>query len=482
MSKLKPASPPGKSGARLGGDDLQHLVAWHWCLRMLTPANNIVAVSLEADGQGNLDDVTVEFGDGRHHYVQVKASVSADGQVNSRWLMYRRKQSAESLIEKLYESWDALGRPGDGIELLTSRPLDPDEPLLRGLDRNNSIGRALRRGGDEKLNEARAVLAGHLNCAEEDLCSFFDALTIRVGQTECELRSRIGDVAMGAGVRNDLSAVLASVGWVRDWVKNTKDPIGADEVMEAVDQLGLRVEPPRALVVIQGIESVPSEGAIETLHWTNRFRGNSPETRRGLVNPDDWNGALADDLAEMKSRLLAGSHRRILLRGALRLPCWFGVGATFRQVAGFDIAMEYHGKLWKADSATLALPAVEVRVDEARGEGRTVVVVAISTDATGDVRVALVNDRIGRLVTLGLPGGPSPSAISGPTDAMAAAVAIREWVRKNVHQVDLDLVLMTPAPFAMFLGHVWDRIAPTTIHEDLVSGYEAAFHFRNEIN
>ena len=479
MTGLDPTSPPSSSGARLGGDDLQHLVAWYWCLKMVTPSSDIVAVGVEADVHGNLDDVTVEYADGRRHYIQVKASVSAAGLVNAGWLMHRRSPSAMSLIQKLYDSWDGLGRPADGVELVTSRPIDPDEPLLRGLGRKNTIGAALRRATDQRLSNARASLAGHIDCTEEDLCDFFDVLAFRIGQTEAEWSSRIADVAIGAGVRSDPPAELASLGWVREWVKDTRDTRGIGTVMAVIDELGLRVEPPRALVVIQGIDSVPADGAVETLHWTDRFRGDRPEMRRGLVDPADWNGALTDDLRAMKTRLSSRQYRRVLLRGALRLPCWFAIGATLREVANFDVAMDYRGQLWPADMTDLTLPIIQVRTDEAMGEGRTVVVVAISTDATDDVRSALVDSCTGRLVTVGLPDGPSPSSLNGPREAMAAALAVRDWVRRNVRNSELDLVLMAPAPFALFLGHVWDRIGPTTIHEDLLSSYEPAFRLSN---
>ena len=62
---------------------------------------------------------------------------------------------------------------------------------------------------------------------------------------------------------------------------------------------------------------------------------------------------------------------------------------------------------------------------------------------------------------------------------MAFAVAVRDWARANVRDSEIDLVLMTPAPFALFLGHLWDRIAPTTVNEDLVSGYQTAIRFSN---
>ena len=311
------------------------------------------------------------------------------------------------------------------------------------------------------------------------MCDFFDVLAIRAGQTESEWLSRVSDVAIGAGVRFDHASILTALGWVREWVKDTRDPRGIGEIGVAVGELGLRAEAPRSLVVFQGIDVVLDDGAVETVQWTDRFRGDRPETRRGLVDPADWNGALAEDLGALRARLITGNHRRILFRGALRLPCWFAIGAAFREVANFEVAMDYRNQLWAATMRSLTLPSVNLRVDEGAGGGRTVVIVAISTDATDDVRSSMVDGRTGRLVTVGLSGTPSPSSLKGPEEAIGAAVAVRDWVRRNVRNTEIDLVLMAPAPFALFLGHVWDRIAPTTIHEDLLSAYEPAFRFSN---
>jgi hypothetical protein len=66
------------------------------------------------------------------------------------------------------------------------------------------------------------------------------------------------------------------------------------------------------------------------------------------------------------------------------------------------------------------------------------------------------------------------------TDALAAAVAIRDWVRQNLAGASLHLVLETSGPFALLLGHMWDRVPQTTIYEDLAPGYELAFAFLTE--
>ena len=478
MSELNPSSPPSASGARIGGDDLQHLVAWYWCLRMLMPRGGIAAVCVEADVQGNLDDVTVEYHDGHRNYFQVKSSVSAKGRVNASWLIRRARPSSSSLIQKLYSSWHDLGRPADGVGLITSRPLDPDDVVLTQLDRNNKIGSALRRATGRGASW-RSALAKDVPCSEEDLCEFFEALEIRASQTEAEWRTHVTDVAMGAGVSFDDPSMAVALRWVREWVKETRDPRDSARVAADVARLGLRAEEPRALVAVHGIDSVPDGGFVERLCWIDRFRGDEPEMRRGLIDQRDWNGVLKPELSAMKNRLIGRGQQRILIRGALRLPSWFALGATLREVAGFDLAMDYRGEVWPANADGASIPPLEVRIDERLGEGRTVLVLAISTDGTEAVRDGVVDGDTGRFLTLAPIGGPSRISLEGPREAMALAVAVRDWVRANAGDSEIDLVLMAPAPFALFIGHLWDRIAPTTVHEDLVSGYQPAFRFSN---
>ena len=166
----------------------------------------------------------------------------------------------------------------------------------------------------------------------------------------------------------------------------------------------------------------------------------------------------------------------ILVRGSLRLPCWFAIGAALRGVAGFHLALEYRGDVWAADQRRTAARQVNVLVDEQRGDGPTLVVIAISTDRTEDVRRTLLSADHGRLVTLTVGEGPHQALLADADDALSAASAVRDWIRSEVMSREIDLVLMAPAPFAAFLGWCWDRVPTTTIYEDLlVDGYEASF-------
>src|SRR5271167_2583619 len=45
------------SGARIQGDDYQHLYAWWQALRLLTPRTDVTLIEVEAFSAGNVDDV-----------------------------------------------------------------------------------------------------------------------------------------------------------------------------------------------------------------------------------------------------------------------------------------------------------------------------------------------------------------------------------------------------------------------------------------
>ena len=485
MINLNATAKPSSSGARITGDDLQHLIAWYWCLRALAEPDRIRSVAVEADGAGNLDDLTISFVEGATRYVQVKATVSGTNSANLDWLLEQAKPSRSSgyqppsLLQKLFASWLGLSRPTSGLELITGRPLDGRDVLLRTVDRRNSLAPSLRRASGGELATTRSKLATHLGCSEADVCDFFEALEIRTGQNEAEWLTRVADIAAAVRIRSDFSAVQIGLGWIRTWIKDTRDPRAPDAIAAAATALGLRVEDPRAIVVVQGLREEPLDGALHVLDWVSRFRGDQPSNRRGLVNPADWNETLTDELSALRNNLVASKVSRVLVRGALRMPCWFAVGAALQRVAGFDLAVEYRNEIWRADPNRTSHRTVVVLEDHGAGDGRTVLVVAISADRTEDVRDTLYTKHHGRIITLTIAPGPHQALLKDADDALSAAISVRDWVRANMRNSEIDLVLISPAPFAAFLGWCWDRMPNTTIHEDLISGYEAAFTIGN---
>lgn len=481
---VKSTLAPSASGARIGGDDLQHLIAWYWCLVSQHPSSRIVSVQLEADDAGNIDDVVVRRDGARDIYQQIKASVSAAGLAGSDWLMEPSPRGGTSILQKLYTSWRNLEQAGADLALVTSRPIDPEDPILKLLDRRNLLGPGLRRvSPDSKVGKARKVWADHAECSEEELCSLLDVLKLHLGQTEAEWRSKVADVAMGAGLRFDEVALSAALGEVREWVKATRTERGPLEIAEAINRLGLHSERPWAVVVVQAIDNEPAvDDAFAVLDWIHLFRGDSPKNRRGLIEGEGWRDRLPSDLKDIVRRLRDSGEHRVLVRGKMRLPTWFAVGAHFSDIAGFDMAAADRGQLWVAETGDRPVANLQVLQDDRVGNGdETLLVVAISMDATADAREAFAgHEPTGRLLTVTVDGGPNRRLLEDSRHAMTAAVAVRDFARSISRQTSrIHLVLGCPGPFALFLGHLWDRMAPTQVYEDLVNGYESAFEIRN---
>lgn len=481
------AAEPARSatGARIIGDDLQFLIGWYWCLAMLQPNAGIQSVALEAASIGNLDDVVVTFQDGATIFHQVKGTVSAERLANSEWLLDRGK-AKKSLLEKLYDAWFRHTSSADRVVLTTGRPGDPGDPILSLRDRHNKVGASLRRAtAASETGSARSAWAEHLGISEEQLCSFLDVLEFELGQTEATSRDRVRDVASGVGVRFDDLAISAGLQTVREWVKDSRVERSANEVNAAVNRLGLRAEPQRQLVIVNALAYAPATpGAIE-LNWVAAFRGDGPETRRGTVEPEAWNARLTTELRGLVEELRGQNATRVLVRGHMRLPCWFAIGSHLREVAGFDIATTYRGSdvVWTAETGDCASRLLLTAPDGIFDAGPEIaLVVNLSTDGTADANSyfhALRPDLPVFAVTA--EGGPDRRFFRSPEHTAATALSTRQLARDLLRSgvTRLHLVLCATAPFALFLGHFWDRVPDVQLYEDLAPGYEPAFEIRN---
>src|SRR5260370_5960416 len=91
------------SGARLLGDDVQHLVAWYHVLRTQRADSTVTELAVEADEAGNVDDLTLRYARGPSEYWQIKASVDASSPLTEAWL-FDCPKGRPSLLQRLYAS------------------------------------------------------------------------------------------------------------------------------------------------------------------------------------------------------------------------------------------------------------------------------------------------------------------------------------------------------------------------------------------
>jgi hypothetical protein len=480
---------PSASGARLTGDDLQHLVAWYWALCSLRPEQAITSVAVEALQAGNVDDVVVTRWVGPSDYTQVKAAVAAREAISSAWLLAPTRRGGPSILQKFWQSWNDLRADGQSVRLtlVTNRPLDVTDPVLQGRDRNDCLAATLRRAwARSPAGQARRAWAEHLGTSEEELCRFLDDLRVRTDASQATWRQHLSDVADGLGLRTDEPAIRIGVGEVREWVKQTRLARTPDDIADAVQRLGLRVADPKAVLVIQALEQEPVTGdATIVLNWVDHFTGEEPRTRRGLRQPADWNSVLRLQLQAGAQAIRAAGYRHVLVRSQMRLPCWFVAGAQLSEVAGFEVASMQLGTLWaSADTGhVLDEPPIIIH-DTATGAGADLAI-GIAMDLTPDIQAYLTTiPHVGRYVALSLAPGPGRRMITSSAHATAAAVGIRDLVRQLARDHAshrLHLFLAVPHGLALLLGHLLDRMPPTLLYEDLGAGnaYQPAFLIPN---
>jgi hypothetical protein len=478
------------SGARILGDDVQHLIAWYHVLRTQRADSTIIELAVEADGAGNVDDLTLRRSAGPAEYWQVKASVDATSPLTEAWLFDRPKGKA-SLLQRLHRSWLKLhsehGVPPK-VVLATTKAIDPSDPVLRARATTDARIVETLRNASGSLAEARTRWAEHLAVDEAALLQFLDSFEIRHSVSEAEWREKVQDAAAGARARTDLDAVTLGIQQVRDWVKAPRQVFSPAELKGIIVGLGLVAQDRRPLVVVQVMEHNQRLDATYSVDWTDLFEDDDPRERRRFHYPEYALQQVAADLAVARQCLRGVGIHDFEVVGPMRLPLWFAVGANFSSTAGFVVSAQARDGIWTSNAAPGPQRDLEIRLPEAPptdSVGRPwAVSVNFATDIAADVDEFLadaVPDAYHLRARLPEPGR---AALGGLPHAQAVIFQLREELRalrKSLRPPEVHLFLAMPGACALLLGNAWDRMPPTWTYWDLgVPGrYERAVRVGN---
>jgi hypothetical protein len=460
------------SGARLQGDDVQHLIAWYHVLCTQRVDNRVTALAVEATGAGNVDDLTLEYADGTREYWQVKASVDTSTPLAEAWL-FALSRKGPSLLQRLHRSWQALTQDGrrPRLVLATTKSIDPEDEVLA--HRAVIDGRLADALGAAALATARTRWAQHLGVNEAELLAFLNALEIRHGQTEREWRSKVHDAAYGAGVQRTAAAIALGLQQVRDWVKRPRTVLTTASINAALTDLQILDTHPHRRLILQALEHHPDAGsATYSTDWVSLFDGDDPRTRRAFKDPSSA-AIVKTDLAVARRRLRAAGISALEVAGPMRLPLWFTVGTELTRTAGFVLTTRTGRESWSSDTRPDPDTDLSFTVDEpdaARPGLPLIVSVNASLDIHDDVRAyAGASLAEGSLLRISLPR-PHGHAVRDQAHATGIAIAIRDEMRKlqrALSPAEVHLFLAAPAPVALFLGHLWDRMPRTRVYWDL---------------
>ncbi|WP_419845998.1 SAVED domain-containing protein [Candidatus Poriferisocius sp.] len=463
--------------SQIEGHYYQHLVAWSEALNSLRPNNNAAGITVEHPAAGNVDDIVIHLLTGLHRYIQVKHAVDATTPVGSKWFMASRtsKPGSLSLLQKFHRSWHNLTQQGirPELRLVTDRDIDPADPVASRIVRYTGL---LVPGiCNTAAAQERALWAKHLDVTEDELVEFLRSLRVETGRSIGLEKERATTLMYAMGLNDTPSALDSAVALVRDWVLRDERTLTPDYVLKwAQERVGRRTEQ-GAVVVIDGIDYDPHpEDADEHICFVDQYLGDEPFGRRQLRDPGHW-PHIQFQIEEAAGRLRGTGIRRVLVRGAMRLPTWFVAGAAFREVSGFDAAGVQRGDIWSSEKLE---PAVTVQTETIPLDAGPDVAVAIgvAADPTDEVRSHIISAGlpVRDLISILPVSGPNPAAIpDGPTAAaiaVAARNAARDLLASAPTTANIHLFLATPGALALLLGHRWNAMRPTTIYEHLGTG------------
>jgi hypothetical protein len=463
------------SGARLLGDDVQHLVVWYHVLCTQRADSTIAELAVEAAEAGNVDDLTLRRSAGPDEYWQIKASVDATRPLTEEWLFHRPK-GRSSLLERLYVSWVGLRRQ-DGeapkVVLATTKAIDRGDIVLGPRATTDARIVETLRKGTGVLAAARKRWADHLGVSELRLLEFLECLQIRHGMSETEWREKVQDAAAGARVRADQAAIAAGIQQVREWVKAPRRTFTPVQLSAAVDSL--RLQGVRPLFVAQARERNPrADSATYSVDWVGLFGGDEPRQRRAFTDPAAARALITADLATARQRLRAAGINDLEVDGPMRLPLWFAIGANLGSTAGFTVSAQARSGLWSSavepnDQRDLQIVLPGGDLQSQRGNPWAVSV-SFATDIAEEVQEYLSGALPDAYHIRARLPDPGRSALGGLPHARAVIFQLREELRRlraGLRPSELHLFIAMPGACALLLGHAWDRMPLTWTYWDM---------------
>lgn len=482
------ASPLSASGARIQGDDYQHLFAWCQVLALEIPREDVQSVEIEAKDAGNVDDVVVKRITRAHSYCQVKYTVDGKSPLACPWWTEKDGERARSILKKFWDSWGLLSKSGTrpDMRLITNRCIDPNDPVMVLRDgRHGKLGPRLRLEKESSAAGAkRREWADHLAVREDQLLAMLEDLTLITDLGPWSLLVEAALARMGeAGLVTEGDAVERGIAATRAWVAEGIRTITTKTLGDAIDARFLRGSAKRATLLVQAIDYDPwADAATFSLDWVERYNGDSPRARRAPKDPNDWNGHFASELAFASRKLAATGLRFVFVRGAMRLPHWFAVGAELSETKGWHLAALQAGQEWQTKSQTCDLEPLLISESQLNKGSDLAIGLSVTHDVSEDALryVQHAALAVGRFVNFSPAGGAKRDSVRGSSHAISLAVQIKRaiWTALGAAPASkIHLFVACPAGLSMMIGHVWNRMPTTQTYEDLGPGlgYTPAF-------
>lgn len=214
-------------------------------------------------------------------------------------------------------------------------------------------------------------------------------------------------------------------------------------------------------VHVRSDRNAPAEDAVEI--DVSAFSGmeGSPPT------VEEWQTSLLAPLERTAKWAHGSGYNRVRITGSYRISTAFALGWSFRAATGFDLEIPTRGGAdWLTDDRPglheARLPW-EITAPDHLHDGRLVVSIGVLRDPTQDVR-ALLGLESGSGVLRAYLGQPVTSGREAQDSAQALKDAVVAQVARLTPQ-GIDLFYAGPAALAIALGHRWNAMPATQLHE-----------------
>ena len=235
------------SGARIQGDDCQHLSSWYQALELALLDSDAMSVAVEVSDAGFVDDVVVHRA-GRDEYFQMKYSVDGRTPINSAWWTEKPTGSGKSPLEKFWSSRNLLDDRRPVMTLLTNRSLDPTKPVLACVSGRDGrlMPRLSRGGGNSYIGRGRKSWADHLQITEERVLAMLADVKILAGQGPfAHFLQMTSDRHRALGLAHNENAALAGASAARTWVAEGRREIDRSALITELSTSICNPEPAR---------------------------------------------------------------------------------------------------------------------------------------------------------------------------------------------------------------------------------------------
>jgi hypothetical protein len=471
---------PSASGARLAGDDYQHLYTWLQALTLLRENPCTERIAMEVRDAGNVDDLAVYRRGAPNLYHQIKFVVDHRQHFTHEWFTTAPTGGPKRTpLQRFCESFrnlSAIDAPAE-LVLITNRPEDRDDPVLKLISGRHArlTPRLTAVAPNSRAGHVRAAWAEHLGITEDELLEILDHLTIRAGgESFATMRETCGWAMEAVGLRGDPDAVDIGMNEMRRLIADGCDELDQDRLREIIAAKRLSNGGSRATLLVQAIDRDPwPDAATASVDWVDLFRGDTPHARRQLHDPSLWAERLQPELHAAAETIKRQGYSSVLVRGALRLSTWFLCGLEFSDLARFTIALPTRDGIWTTDAEREPFGIVTHSANINRGAE-----LAVGISVTGNISKAAESyiKRAGlpvkSLLSVAPASGVGDAVLSSPGAAKTWARATLDVIRHAAEEHDgaVHLFMYAPASAALFLGHIWNRVPDAQLYEDVVRG------------